>query len=92
MKYVLCGLIRVYQAFSKLTPPRCRFYPTCSHYAYTAFLRFGILRGGFLAIRRLLHCHPWNIGGIDPVPEKWDEVFPNRKRKLRQKHKTILFR
>ncbi|MFR0949838.1 MAG: membrane protein insertion efficiency factor YidD [Ruminococcus callidus] len=78
MRYLAAALIRLYQKFSRLTPAVCRFYPTCSCYAQTAILRFGVLRGGFLALRRLLHCHPWNPGGIDYVPEHLDpprEVF-----------------
>lgn len=63
--------IRFYQRFiSPLTPPSCRFTPTCSEYAATALQRHGILKGGFLAIRRLLRCHPWGGHGYDPVPEK----------------------
>ena len=55
MRYLAAALIRLYQKFSRLTPAVCRFYPTCSCYAQTAILRFGVLRGGFLALRRLLH-------------------------------------
>ncbi len=69
MKYIAAALIRLYQRFSKLTPAVCRFYPTCSCYAHTAILRFGFLRGGWLAVRRIMRCHPWNPGGIDPVPD-----------------------
>lgn len=69
MKHLLAWFIGLYQRISRLTPGVCRFYPTCSCYARTAILRFGALRGGFLAVRRLLRCHPWNPGGIDPVPE-----------------------
>ena len=54
MRYLAAALIRLYQKFSRLTPAVCRFYPTCSCYAQTAILRFGVLRGGFLALRRTI--------------------------------------
>ena len=53
-----------------LTPPSCRFYPSCSAYAMTAVQRFGPIKGSWLAARRLGRCHPWNPGGVDHVPEK----------------------
>ncbi len=62
-------VIRVYQlVISPLSPPSCRFYPSCSAYAVTALQQHGILRGGWLALRRLGRCHPWNPGGVDHVP------------------------
>lgn len=63
-------LIRVYAyAVSPLAPGKCRFHPTCSAYASEAIDRHGVARGGVLAIRRLLKCHPWHRGPmIDPVP------------------------
>ena len=62
-------LIRGYQLFiSPLIGPRCRFYPTCSHYALEALRAHGLRRGGWLALRRIFRCHPWNPGGVDPVP------------------------
>lgn len=61
--------IRAYQvAVSPLLGPRCRFYPSCSAYAVEALRVHGPLRGTLLAARRLLRCHPWNLGGLDPVP------------------------
>jgi putative membrane protein insertion efficiency factor len=53
-----------------LSPTRCLYLPTCSEYAYTAISRFGIVRGSWLAARRLSRCHPWGKGGLDPVPER----------------------
>jgi len=61
--------IRFYQRFlSPFLPKRCRFYPSCSQYALEAILRYGIFRGSFLALRRLLRCGPWHPGGYDPLP------------------------
>lgn len=53
---------------SPLLPASCRFTPTCSAYAITAIERHGVMRGGWLALKRIARCHPWNPGGIDPVP------------------------
>ncbi|EWT01031.1 membrane protein insertion efficiency factor [Intrasporangium oryzae NRRL B-24470] len=65
--------VRLYQRFvSPLRPPTCRFYPSCSAYAVTALQRFGPLRGGWLAARRLGRCHPWTPGGVDEVPLTWE--------------------
>jgi uncharacterized protein len=65
----LVWMVRGYQRLiSPLTPPMCRFEPTCSQYAVQALGAYGILRGGWLASARLLRCHPFNPGGYDPVP------------------------
>lgn len=65
---VVLGL-RCYRAVvSPLYGPTCRFYPSCSEYALIAVERYGVFHGGWLAGRRLLRCHPWNPGGVDPVP------------------------
>ncbi len=68
---VLRGLIRFYQwTISPWLGANCRFDPSCSSYAEIAITRFGVWRGGYLAIRRLLRCHPWGGQGYDPVPER----------------------
>ncbi|THF59381.1 membrane protein insertion efficiency factor YidD [Pseudothauera rhizosphaerae] len=73
VRTLLRGLIRAYQLFiSPLLGPRCRFYPTCSHYALEALDTHGVLKGSWLALRRILRCHPWNPGGFDPVPPRAD--------------------
>ncbi len=70
IRRLLLGLIRGYQRFvSPFTPPRCRFYPTCSHYAVEALEKHGTFKGSWLAVRRVLKCHPLHPGGIDLVPE-----------------------
>lgn len=62
-------IIRFYQHFiSPLTPSSCRFQPTCSQYSIEAFKTHGVLKGGRLAIKRILRCHPWGGSGYDPVP------------------------
>lgn len=81
-KRSVLGLIRLYQKTLSLnhgllgyfvSERFCRFYPTCSEYTYQAVKRFGVLRGGWMGLMRILRCHPWNEGGIDPVRSP-DEV------------------
>ena len=71
MKKYAIKFIRFYQRkISPLFPPRCKYYPTCSQYALTAIERFGLLKGGLLAVWRILRCNPFSSGGLDLVPEK----------------------
>lgn len=66
---VLLWMIRAYQiALSPYVGTQCRFHPTCSRYALQAIDRHGALKGAWLAVRRLSRCHPWSLGGHDPVP------------------------
>ena len=71
-RLLVLGVIRLYQmTISRGLPPdTCRFYPTCSHYGYQAIYRFGVLKGSWMAIYRVVRCNPFNAGGYDPVPEK----------------------
>ena len=69
MKFLVLGLIRSYQTcFSPALPSACRFYPSCSAYAYEAVEKWGVWRGVRLALGRLLRCRPWGGYGCDPVP------------------------
>jgi len=69
MKRVLLALISAYRLLlSPLLGASCRFYPTCSTYAAEAIETHGALRGTWLAVKRILKCHPWHPGGVDPVP------------------------
>ncbi|MFZ9708141.1 MAG: membrane protein insertion efficiency factor YidD [Steroidobacteraceae bacterium] len=71
MSGLLRAIVRGYQlVLSPWLGPRCRFHPTCSHYALEALELHGAWRGSALALRRLLRCHPWGEGGYDPVPPK----------------------
>ncbi|MCM3638176.1 membrane protein insertion efficiency factor YidD [Sporosarcina luteola] len=73
MKSILISIIKIYQKIiSPLTPPSCRFYPTCSHYGVEALQKHGALKGTWLTIRRISKCHPFHEGGFDPVPDKND--------------------
>ena len=70
MKKLFLSMIRFYQKrISPACPPRCRYYPTCSAYAYQAISKYGVWKGGFLALRRLMRCHPFSKRDyFDPVP------------------------
>jgi uncharacterized protein len=70
---MLIGLIKAYRSWvSPLFPPSCRFSPTCSQYSLEAIHKFGAFWGTYLAIKRILSCHPFHPGGFDPVPDKID--------------------
>ncbi len=67
---LLAGLVHLYRLTAVVRTPRCRFLPTCSTYALDALREHGALRGTLLAVRRVGRCHPWNPGGLDPVPPR----------------------
>ncbi|HEK86432.1 MAG: membrane protein insertion efficiency factor YidD [Candidatus Saccharicenans sp.] len=69
MKFIALGLIRIYQLLiSPLFGHNCRYYPTCSEYTYIAIKKYGLIKGSWLGGKRILRCHPFHEGGIDPVP------------------------
>ncbi len=68
MKRFLIGLVKLYRKFiSPMKPPSCRFYPTCSEYALQALEKYGVIKGSWLSVWRILRCNPWNPGGYDPL-------------------------
>lgn len=65
----LCAGVKAYQqCISPLLPPSCRYYPTCSQYALESLKKYGLFKGSYLAVKRILRCHPFHKGGYDPVP------------------------
>ena len=74
-KWIFLKLVRFYQIFiSPMLGSNCIYTPTCSHYTYEAVERFGVIRGGWLGVKRIARCTPWHEGGYDPVPESLDEA------------------
>ncbi|MGQ9699935.1 MAG: membrane protein insertion efficiency factor YidD [Candidatus Bipolaricaulaceae bacterium] len=67
-KLLVLPILLYQRVLSPVLPHRCRFYPSCSEYAKEAVLRYGPVKGGRLAVRRLLRCGPWHPGGYDPLP------------------------
>ncbi|WP_243761104.1 membrane protein insertion efficiency factor YidD [Streptomyces sp. YIM 98790] len=79
MKYPLLLLIKLYQwTISPLLGPVCRYYPSCSHYGYTAIHRHGAIKGTALTGWRILRCNPWSRGGVDHVPARKHPVWHQR--------------
>lgn len=68
MKILIITLLRIYRKLSAFRMPCCRFYPSCSNYAEEAIIKYGVIKGGILSMRRVCRCHPWSPGGYDPVP------------------------
>ena len=75
LQKITLGILRGYKwAISPLLPPACRYLPTCSEYAMEAVERYGVMRGGWMAVTRLLRCHPFVKGGYDPVKSEFDAL------------------
>ncbi|MBP7866180.1 MAG: membrane protein insertion efficiency factor YidD [Acidobacteria bacterium] len=80
MKHIVLFLVAVYQkCISPILPPSCRFYPTCSEYFAQAVRRKGVLRGGWMGLKRLCRCHPFHPGGYDPVEPDQSVLEPKWK-------------
>ncbi|MEX0914101.1 MAG: membrane protein insertion efficiency factor YidD [Demequina sp.] len=73
---ILMGAVRAYQVtVSPLLGPRCKYYPSCSHYGYQALSQHGAVKGSALAVWRVLRCNPWSNGGVDDVPGEGEKLF-----------------
>jgi putative membrane protein insertion efficiency factor len=79
MRKIISGIIGLYRyLLSPFLGPSSRFTPTCSEYAQTAVMRFGVIKGGWISIKRIVSCHPWGKSGYDPVPEKNADLSRNK--------------
>jgi len=68
--YLIVYIIKLYKIFiSPVMPQACKYYPTCSAYSIQAIKRFGLIKGGYLSLKRIISCNPFSSGGFDPVPE-----------------------
>ena len=70
MKKIIIRMISIYQSMPLSIHGRCKFIPTCSNYMKEAIITYGVLKGGWLGLKRIMRCNPWNVGGYDPVPPK----------------------
>lgn len=69
MRFLIIFIIKIYKkVISPVLPQSCRFYPSCSVYSIKAFEKYGVIKGLWLSVKRILKCHPFNPGGYDPVP------------------------
>jgi len=77
-KYLFILPIKFYQkCISPFTPPSCRYHPTCSQYMVEAIQEWGVFKGFWMGLKRLVSCHPWSPGGYDPVPKKNSHGHPH---------------
>jgi len=84
---IASGMLRGYQLLvSPIYGPVCRYAPSCSHYARDAVLKHGVLYGSWLALRRLLRCHPWGGDGFDPVPDPKEKPHGSRHATIETRH------
>lgn len=79
MRYLLVGLIKIYQMIPLSTHKMCRHIPTCSEYTMEAIIKYGSLKGSYLGIKRILRCNPWGTHGYDPVPQDIKKGNKNEK-------------
>jgi len=71
MRKIISGIIGLYRYLvSPILGPNCRYTPSCSEYSQEAVMRFGVFKGSWIAVKRIVRCHPWGKSGYDPVPEK----------------------